>query len=73
MNKGEQTSREKLIEELYSIKYNREMDINEIVKQLYVKEGKTQKQMSIELHVSVGTINKWLTRAGVSSRKMCWI
>lgn len=72
-NVGEQTARQRLIEELYTMKYNKEMKIPDIMKQLYVTENKTQKEISEELHISIGTVNKWLTRAGISGKKMVWI
>lgn len=73
MNNKEQTARQKLIEELYTMKLEKEMSINDVMRYLYIEKGMTQKTMADELHVSVGTINKWLFEAGVPAKKMKWV
>jgi DNA-binding transcriptional regulator YiaG len=72
-NVGNQTANMKLVEELYSLKHNKPMTIAEIMRMLYVDKHMTQKEIAQELHVSVGTVNAWLMKSAISSRRMIWI
>jgi DNA-binding transcriptional regulator YiaG len=72
-NIGRQTAREKLIEELYTERYGRQVKIKDIMKTMYIDEHKTQKEIANTLHVSVGTVNAWMNKHGVQSRKITWI
>lgn len=46
------------------------MEIEEILRQLFVDEDKTNQQMLDELSISYVTLFKWLKRAGIYSRKL---
>jgi hypothetical protein len=50
-NIGDRTSTQKLIGDLYSIKWNKEVDIREVIRTLYVDEKKNIHQIAKELHV----------------------
>jgi DNA-binding transcriptional regulator YiaG len=68
-----QTAREKLIEELYTERYGKPVTIKDIIKTMYINEHKTQKQIANTLHVSVGTVNAWMVKHAIASRKITWI
>lgn len=72
-NRGMQTAREKLIEELYTERYGKSMHIRDIMKTMYIDEHKTQKEIAKTLHVSVGTVNAWMVKHSIASRKITWI
>jgi DNA invertase Pin-like site-specific DNA recombinase len=72
-NIGDRTSTQKLIGDLYSIKWNKEVDIREVIRTLYVDEKKNIHQIAKELHVGAGTFHKWLREYQIPVRKMQWL
>jgi transposase-like protein len=72
-NVGERTSTQKLIAELYSAKWGREVDIKEVLVTLYSTNRMPIYKIAKELHVGVGTVHKWLRELGITTRKIQWM
>lgn len=62
------TYTQKLLEELYSLKWNKEVDMKQILKRLYIDEKRTIYEVSKILKVSQGTVSGWLKHYGIPAR-----
>lgn len=60
---------ETLIVQLYSLKYNEQLDFREILRRLYIDEGKSIRTLAKEWSVSPGTIHRWLIENYIPRRE----
>lgn len=70
---NKKTALQRTIEELYTLKWNREVDIKEILRVLYIEKNMPQSEIAKELRVGVGTVNQWLKDCGIGAKRMFWL
>jgi transposase-like protein len=55
-----------LVEELYG------MPIEKVLRKFYVDEQMPMRAIGKKLHLSPGTVQNWLRKSGIASRKCTW-
>jgi transposase-like protein len=70
---NERTSTQKLVQELYSLKFNEELDIDQILRKLYIDQRMPMKEIAKLLHIGAGTVCNWINDAGLAVRTMRWV